>query len=250
MASTELATLVKLEKIEKGTSLWRDAWHRLRKNKLAVAGIIVLVIMIILSTVVPMISPYGYEESQLTFESVSQPPSLKHWMGTDQLGRDVLTRVMFGGRISLMVGFAATAVSLTVGVLYGALSGYIGGRVDSVMMRIVDILYTLPFTVFVIILTVYLGRDIVLLFMAIGAVEWLTMSRIVRAQVMSLKKKEFIEATYVMGLHTGRIVLRHLIPNAIGPIIVYTTLTIPRVALCCNSSAASVGGRFFAATLI
>jgi len=215
--------------IEQGTSLWRDAWFRLRKNKLAVASVIILVIMMLLAAIVPMISPYGIEVQDLELGPTS--PSASHWFGTDLLGRDVLTRVMDGGRISLMVGFAATAVSLTVGVLFGAISGYLGGRIDSVMMRIVDILYTLPFTVFVIILTVYLGRSIILLFMAIGAVEWLTMARIVRGQVISLKQKEYIEATYVMGLSTRRIILRHLIPNALGPIIVYTTLTIPRVML-------------------
>lgn len=217
------------EPIERGSSLWRDAWIRLRKNALAIAGVVILIVMVVLAAFVPLVSPYGYEDQDL--ELGPAPPQASHWLGTDLLGRDVLTRMMYGGRISLMVGFAATAVSLTVGVLFGAISGYFGGRVDSVMMRIVDILYTLPFTVFVIILTVYLGRSIILLFMAIGAVEWLTMARIVRGQVSSIKQKEFIEATYVMGLSTRRIILRHLIPNALGPIIVYTTLTIPRVML-------------------
>jgi oligopeptide transport system permease protein len=222
-------TLIEPGDVERGTSLWRDAWLRLRKNKLAVTSVIVLIVMVLLAVFVPIVSPYGIEVQDL--ELGAAPPQASHWFGTDQLGRDVMTRVMDGGRISLMVGFAATAVSLTVGVLYGAISGYLGGRIDSVMMRVVDILYTLPFTVFVIILTVYLGRSIILLFMAIGAVEWLTMARIVRGQVISLKQKEFIEATYVMGLSTRRIILRHLIPNALGPIIVYTTLTIPRVML-------------------
>ncbi len=227
--STETVLTIDPHDIERGTSLWRDAWHRLRKNKLAVLSVVLLTVMVLMATIVPVVSPYGIEVQDL--ELGPTPPHASHWFGTDRLGRDVLTRVMDGGRISLMVGFAATAVSLTVGVLFGAVSGYLGGRIDSVMMRIVDILYTLPFTVFVIILTVYLGRSIILLFMAIGAVEWLTMARIVRGQVISIKQKEFIEATYVMGLSTRRIVLRHLIPNALGPIIVYTTLTIPRVML-------------------
>jgi oligopeptide transport system permease protein len=228
-AAQEITTGLDPNKVERGTSLWRDAWLRLRKNKLAVASVVILVIMVLLSAIVPIVSPYGIEVQDL--ELGPAPPQASHWFGTDLLGRDVMTRVMDGGRISLMVGFAATAVSLTVGVLFGAISGYLGGRIDSIMMRIVDILYTLPFTVFVIILTVYLGRSIILLFMAIGAVEWLTMARIVRGQVISIKQKEFIEATYVMGLSTRRIILRHLIPNALGPIIVYTTLTIPRVML-------------------
>ena len=215
--------------IEKGTSLWRDAWRRLRKNRLAVAGTAVLAVLVVLALATPWIAPYSYEEQDLELGTAG--PSSAHWFGTDWLGRDLLTRVLYGGRISLLVGFAATAVSLVVGVLYGAVSGFLGGRVDTVMMRIVDILYALPFTLFVIVLMVIFGRNIVLLFAAIGAVQWLTMARIVRAQVMSLAQKEFIEATVAMGFSRRRIVLRHLIPNALGPIIVYATLTIPNVML-------------------
>ena len=219
----------KLPEVEKGTSLWKDAWRRLRKNRLAVVGAGVLVCMVTLAVATPWIAPYSYEEQDL--ELGAARPGVRHWLGTDRLGRDLFTRVLYGGRISLMVGFAATAVSLIVGVLYGAVAGFLGGRADSVMMRIVDILYALPFTLFVIILMVFFGRNIVLLFAAIGAVQWLTMARIVRAQVMSLREKEFVEAATVMGLPWWRILLRHVIPNALGPIIVYTTLTIPNVML-------------------
>jgi oligopeptide transport system permease protein len=214
---------------EAGASLWRDAWLRLRRNRLAVAGMVCLVIIMLACIVGPWLSPYSYQEQDLALGA--SPPSAQHWLGTDTLGRDLLTRILHGGRISLLVGFAATAVSLSIGVIFGAVSGFLGGRTDAVMMRIVDILYTLPFTVIVIILTVYLGKSLVLLFLAIGAVEWLTMARIVRGQVMSLREKEFIDAAFVLGLSRRRIVLRHLIPNALGPIIVYTTLTIPQVML-------------------
>ncbi|MFP6584600.1 MAG: ABC transporter permease [Candidatus Hydrogenedentota bacterium] len=217
------------EMTEKGVSLWQDAWHRLLKNKLAVLGGAFLLIVIALAIVTPWIAPYSYEAQDLMLGAT--PPSTDHWLGTDYLGRDLFTRILYGGRISLMVGFAATAVSLLVGVMYGATAGFLGGRVDSILMRLVDILYALPFTIFVIILMVFFGRNIILLFMAIGAVEWLTMARIVRGQVQSLKEKEYIEAAVAMGLTKTRILTRHLIPNALGPIIVYTTLTIPNVML-------------------
>lgn len=215
--------------IEKGTSLRQDALRRLAKNKLALFGFIVLCIVSLLSLITPWIAPYSYETQDLMLGAAA--PSAEHWLGTDYLGRDLLTRILYGGRMSLMVGFAATSVALLVGVLYGATAGFAGGRTDAAMMRIVDILYALPFTIFVIILMVYFGRNILLLFLAIGAVEWLTMARIVRGQILSLKEKEFIEAAVAMGLPRRQILLRHLIPNALGPIIVYTTLTIPNVML-------------------
>lgn len=215
--------------LERGVSPWRDAWHRLRRNHLSVFGGVVLVVLSLLCVVGPWFSPYGYEQTNL--DNTFSPPSADHWLGTDQLGRDLLTRLMFGGRISLMVGLVATFVALTIGVVYGATAGFFGGKLDRVMMRIVDILYALPFTIFVILLMVFFGRNIVLLFVAIGAVEWLTMARIVRGQIMSLKRMEFIEAARSLGLGTPRIIFRHMIPNILGPIIVYTTLTIPGVML-------------------
>lgn len=215
--------------IEQGTSLWQDAWHRLAKNKLAVFGGSVLIVLAVACIVGPWLSPYGYEENNLN--NTFSPPSSAHWLGTDQLGRDLLVRLLVGGRISIGVGLCATFVALTIGVVYGAVAGFFGGKIDSLMMRIVDIMYALPFTIFVILLMVFFGRDIWLLFLAIGAVEWLTMARIVRGQIMSLKKMEFIEAARSIGLGKRRIIFRHMIPNILGPIIVYTTLTIPAVML-------------------
>lgn len=220
---------VRLDEFEKGRSLWQDAFSRLKKNKLAMAGLIILVFMMILAILTPWIAPYSYEEQDLYLGAT--PPSAQHWLGTDVFGRDQLTRVLYGSRISLMVGFVATAVALCIGVLYGTAAGFIGGRVDNFMMRFVDILYALPFTIFIILLTVVFGRSLFLLFLAIGAVEWLTMARIVRGQVLSLKRQEFIEAAVSMGLTRWHIMTRHVIPNILGPIIVYTTLTIPSVIL-------------------
>ena len=156
---------------------------------------------------------------------------MQHWLGTDELGRDVLVRVLIGGRISIGVGFAATVVALIIGVTYGALAGYVGGRTESIMMRWVDTLYALPFTIIVILLTVFLGRSLILIFLAIGAVEWLTMARIVRGQTKVVRKETYIEAAIVNGVSHSRIILRHILPNLLGPVIVYTTLTIPAVIL-------------------
>ena len=214
---------------EPGSSLWHDAWLRLRKNKMAVGGLIILILMCIAALLTPWIAPYSYEQQDLVLGASS--PSVEHWLGTDTLGRDLLTRLLYGGRISLAVGFIATAVALLIGVLYGTVAGYFGGRIDAAMMRLVDILYALPFMIFIILLMVIFGRNILLLFLAIGAVEWLTMARIVRGQVQSLRQQEFIEAAISLGLSQWTIIRRHLIPNTLGPVIVYTTLTIPSVML-------------------
>lgn len=214
---------------EQGTSLWRDAWYRLRKNSLAVASAVALLVLGLACAIGPFLSPYTYQEQKLALGAV--PPNAQHWLGTDSFGRDQLTRLLYGGRVSIMVGLCATAVSLTIGVFYGAIAGFLGGTVDRVMMRIVDIMFALPFTIFVILLMVVFGRKIWLLFLAIGAVEWLTMARIVRGQVQSLRKQEFIEAAQALGLRRRRIVTRHIVPNALGPIIVYATLTVPAVML-------------------
>jgi oligopeptide transport system permease protein len=214
---------------EQGSSLWHDAWLRLQKNKMALAGLIVLVLMCLIALITPWIAPYAYEAQDLALGAT--PPSLQHWLGTDTLGRDLLTRLLYGGRVSLAVGFIATTVALLIGVLYGTVAGYFGGRIDAAMMRLVDILYALPFMIFIILLMVIFGRNILLLFLAIGAVEWLTMARIVRGQVQSLRQQEFIEAAISLGLSQWTIIRRHLIPNTLGPVIVYTTLTIPSVML-------------------
>ena len=214
---------------EKGTSLWEDAWRRLRKNRLALAGLLVLGAFVTIAILTPWIAPYAYDAQNLNLGAT--PPSAAHWLGTDVFGRDLLTQIMYGGRISLAVGFVATAVALLIGISWGAIAGYLGGRVDAVMMRIVDILYALPFMIFIVLLMVVFGRNLLLLFLAIGAVEWLTMARIMRGQVQALRQQEFVEAAISLGLSPLTIVRRHIVPNALGPIIVYTTLTIPSVML-------------------
>ncbi len=218
-----------LVEAEDGASLWHDAWLRLKKNRAAVTGGVVLTMMVVLAILTPWIAPYGYEAQNLDLGAT--PPSAAHWLGTDIFGRDLLTQILYGGRISLAVGFIATAVALVIGVTWGAVAGYVGGRIDSIMMRFVDILYALPFMIFIILLMVVFGRNILLLFLAIGAVEWLTMARIMRTQVQSLRQQEFVEAAVSLGLPPSAIILKHIIPNALGPIIVYTTLTIPSVML-------------------
>jgi len=186
-------------------------------------------VMILLCLFAPLLTPYGYEEQNLRLGAI--PPSAAHWLGTDTFGRDLLTRILYGGRVSLMVGFIATSVALVVGVTYGAIAGYVGGRVDAMMMRLVDILYALPFMIFIVLLMVVFGRNLLLLFLAIGAVEWLTMARIVRGQVQGIRQQEYVEAAISLGLSPAAIIRKHVIPNVLGPIIVYTTLTIPNVML-------------------
>ena len=227
--STVSQKIDSLEVAEKGTSLWADAWLRLKKNKLAVFGMTVVGFLIVIAILTPWIAPYGYEEQNLELGAMG--PSAAHWMGTDIFGRDLLTRVMYGGRVSLMVGIIATSVALVIGVAWGTIAGYVGGRTDAVMMRIVDALYALPFIIFIILLMVVFGRSLILLFVAIGAVEWLTMARIVRGQVLTIKSQEYIEAARSMGLSTPHILWKHVVPNSLGPIIVYATLTVPQVML-------------------
>ena len=211
------------------SNLWRDALKRLKANRLALAGAIFLAILILLSLLTPFIAPYEYDFQNRGLSSSG--PSLNHWLGTDYLGRDLLTRMLYGSRISLLVGFVATFVALVIGVSWGTVAGYLGGRVDSLMMRIVDALYGIPFIILIILLMVVFGRNLVLMFLAIGAVEWLTMARIVRAQVTSLRRTEFVLAALAMGVSNISIMTRHLFPNTLGPVIVYSTLTVPQVML-------------------
>lgn len=224
--------------IERGSSLGRDAWLRLRKNHLAMTSLWFFVTVVLTCFLLPLFS--FIPDPNATFPELQSQPAFSkatsvggdevyYLLGSDHLGRDIFSRILYGGRVSLAVGFLATAVSLTIGVIYGALSGYVGGKIDAAMMRVVDILYALPFMIIVIILTTYFGNNLWLLFVCIGAVEWLTMARIVRGQVISLKGQEFVEAARSLGLSQWRIVFRHLIPNTIGPVIVYTTLTVPAV---------------------
>ena len=211
------------------SSLWEDAWRRLLANKAAVGGGVILCVLIILAILAPWIAPHSYSYQNLDLGA--QPPSSTFFLGTDTLGRDLFSRLLYGARVSLMVGFVATGVALVIGVSWGIIAGYFGGRVDSIMMRIVDVLYGLPFIIFIILLMVIFGRNIWLLFGAIGAVEWLTMARIVRGQVLTIKNQEYVLAAQAMGVSNFQMFRKHIFPNILGPIAVYATLTIPQVML-------------------
>jgi len=215
--------------MSKSSTLWSDAIYRLTRNKAAMFGAIILFILILCAALAPWIAPYSYSFQDL--ELGASPPSAAHILGTDVLGRDLLSRILYGARISLLVGFVATGVALVIAVSWGIIAGYAGGKVDSVMMRIVDVLYGLPFIIFIILLMVIFGRNLWLLFGAIGAVEWLTMARIVRGQVIGLKNQEFVMAAKAMGVSNFSMFRKHLLPNILGPIAVYATLTIPQVML-------------------
>jgi oligopeptide transport system permease protein len=221
----------------KGRSLWEDARRRLFRNRAAVVSIIVLGIIALLALIGPFVLAYPFDAQDYNVVSCApdwwpDPAVLcyaggTHWFGTDSVGRDLLVRTLYGARVSLAVGLIATLVSLIIGVAYGATAGYLGGRIDELMMRFVDVLYSIPYIFLVIILMVIFNRNFFLLFVAIGAVEWLTMSRIVRGQTLSIKQKEFIEAARASGVNGFGIITRHIIPNVFGPVIVYVTLTVP-----------------------
>ncbi|MCL5290770.1 MAG: ABC transporter permease [Bacillota bacterium] len=204
---------------------WQDVWHRLKQNKLAMAGLITIFLLAVMATIGPYLSGYSYDAQDLT--RVNQAPNAAHWFGTDSLGRDLFTRVWYGARISLGIGIMTSVICLVVGVIYGGISGYLGGRVDEVMMRIVEILYSIPFLLYVILLMVYMGPGLGSIFTALGLVYWLNLARIVRGQVLVLKEQEYVLAARLLGASTMRILLRHLIPNTMGPIIVTMTLLIP-----------------------
>lgn len=212
-----------------GASPWHDAFRRLWRNRLAILGLTVLLVFVLAAILSPWIAPFPFDKTNLPYGA--KPPTRTHVLGTDELGRDLFTRLLYGARISFAVGILATLVSLTIGVTYGSVAGYAGGRLDHLMMRIVDILYGLPFMFFVIILMVIFGRNILNLFVALGAVQWLTMARIVRGQVLSLKVREFVLSAQAMGASPLRLLVRHVLPNALGPIVVYATLTVPAVML-------------------
>ncbi len=235
--------------IIEGTSLWRDAWRRLLRNRLAVVGMVFVILIVTASLVGPPIieATTGFTYDYIPADSSlirAFPPftgpdgsfSWTHPMGTDDTGRDILARVLLGGRISLMVGIISTIVSLLIGVTYGATAGYLGGRIDDLMMRVVDVLYAIPYMMVVIVLLAFFGGQsplgqLFLLFLALGAVSWLTMARIVRGQVISLKNQEFVLAARSIGASSAKIIFRHLVPNTLGPVVVYATLTIPSVML-------------------
>jgi oligopeptide transport system permease protein len=236
------------------SSLWKDAWHRLSRNRPALVSLAVLVLILAACFVFPFL-PFVKSPTVIDLSNTAAAPSAEHWFGTDQLGRDLFSRVLYGGRVSLLVGLVATGVAVIIGVIIGAISGYAGGVVDTVLMRFVDILFALPFLVLVILFALVVDepastfttwviettgwpRDsvapittLIPLFIAIGAIGWLTIARIVRAQVMSVKNLEFVEAAISLGLSRTRILFRHILPNVIGPVIIYTTLAVPGIML-------------------
>lgn len=204
---------------------WSDAWRRLRHDKLALSGLIVIVMILILAVFGPMLSPYEYDA--MDFMIINEPPNLSHWFGTDIFGRDIFVRVLYGARISLSVGFMASIISLFIGVIYGGISGFAGGRTDNIMMRIVDVIYSVPMMIYVILLMVVVGPGLKSIFITLGITYWAPMARIVRAEIMRLKNEEFILAARVIGASPERILLRHLIPNAMGSVLVTLTFSIP-----------------------
>jgi len=216
-----------------GGGHWAASWRRLRGNRAAMAAIGVLAVLLVAAIVGPWLSPYAVDHVDWSLGALATAPSPAHahWFGTDANGRDMFVRVWSGTRVSLLVAVLATVVSLAIGVAWGATAGYLGGRVDHWMMRFVDVLYALPYMFFVIILTVVFGRSLFLIFLAIGAVGWLTMARIVRGQALALRHREFIEAAIALGLPSRRIIARHIVPNVLGTVIVYATLTVPQVIL-------------------
>ena len=222
--------IVVVEPRVQANSLWSDAWRRLKRNRAAVAAGFFLAAMGALTLAAPWL-PGLADPTLQDLKLGAVPPSLAHVFGTDELGRDMLARVIYGGRISMLVGLVGTFVSLLIGVTWGAVAGYAGGRTDDFMMRVVDILYALPYIFLVILLLVLFSKSLIMLFVALGLVQWLTMARIVRGQVLSLKNQTFVEAARALGADDAAIIFRHIVPNTLGPVIVYTTLTVPAVIL-------------------
>ncbi|MTK11278.1 MAG: ABC transporter permease [Clostridiaceae bacterium] len=204
---------------------WQDVWRRLKENKLAMLGLIFVILITIVAIIGPSLSKYNYYSQNL--DMANQPPSADHWFGTDKFGRDIFVRILYGARISLTVGYAASLLNIVIGILYGGIAGYFGGKIDNIMMRIVDILYSIPMTIYVILLMVIFGAGLKSIIIALAIAYWLTMARIVRGQIMSLKQQEFVLAAKTLGASPMRILLRHLIPNCMGPIIVTLTLSVP-----------------------
>ncbi len=213
----------------KGRSLWQDARIRFMRNKAAMLSLFILTAIIIAVIIVPMLSEFAYDDTD--WYALHQPPSSEHLFGTDSLGRDIFVRTLIGGRISMMVGVLGALVAVIIGTVYGATSGFMGGKVDRIMMRILEVLYSIPFMFLVIVLVTFFGRNIVLIFVAIGAIAWLDMARIVRGQTLSLRGKEFIEAAHVSGVSKWNIIRRHIIPNVLGIVAVYSTLLVPSMIL-------------------
>jgi oligopeptide transport system permease protein len=225
-----------LPQAEKGTSLWADAWRRLKRNRLAIAGAVIFLLIVLACFLGPIVLGwFGLDAASTHPEIANRPPSWSHWFGTDELGRSYLVRVLAGGRMSILIGIVATLASLVIGVLYGAVAGYYGGKLDELLMRTVDFLYGIPY-MFLVILIMLMFSDSARagplpIFLALGMVQWLTTARIVRGEVLSLRHREFVQAARVMGASDGRIILRHILPNTLGVVVVYATLTVPAVIL-------------------
>ncbi len=213
------------EHIRPSKTYWQDAWHRLKRDKLALLGLVVIVLVLVLAVFGPMFSPYEYDAQD--FMISNEPPNFSHWFGTDMFGRDLFVRVLYGARISLAVGFLASFINLFIGVIYGGISGFAGGRIDNIMMRIVDVIYSVPMMIYVILLMVVVGPGLKSIFITLGVSYWAPMARIVRAEVMRLKNEEFVLAAKVTGASPMRILFRHIIPNAMGAILVTLTFSIP-----------------------
>ncbi|MGI0117146.1 oligopeptide ABC transporter permease OppC [Zooshikella sp. RANM57] len=225
-----LDTLVEASEV-KGRSLWQDAWIRFIKNKAAISSLILLLLITIMTFVGPSISEYVYDDTDWGAMDVAPSMDNGHYFGTDSLGRDIFVRTMMGGQISMLVGVSGALVAVIFGTLYGAISGFLGGKVDNLMMRTLEVLNSFPFMFFVILLVTFFGRDILLIFVAIGMVSWLDMARIVRGQTLSMKNKEFIEAAHACGVRTNKIITRHIVPNVLGVVVVYATLLVPSMIL-------------------
>lgn len=214
------------EKISKPSiSYWKDVSIRFRKNKLALFGVVLLVLLVFMALFGPYMTPYDYETNDLM--NANKPPSSEHWFGTDELGRDVFTRTWYGARISLFIGLAAALIDFAIGIIWGGIAGYRGGRTDEVMMRFADILWGVPYLLLVILLMVVMGQGLVTMIVAMSITGWINMARIVRGQVLQLKSQEYVLASQTLGASTSRIMTKHLIPNTMGPILVTMTLTIP-----------------------
>ncbi|WP_373767826.1 oligopeptide ABC transporter permease OppC [Glaesserella sp.] len=217
--------------ILEGRSLWQDARRRFFRNKAAVASLIILFFVVLFITFAPMLMPFSYEDTDWNMMSAAPDMESGHYFGTDASGRDLLVRIAMGGRISLMVGIAGALIAVVIGTIYGAISGYVGGKVDMVMMRLLEILGSFPFMFFVILLVTFFGQNILLIFVAIGMIAWLSLARIVRGQTLSLKNKEFIEAAIVCGVPKRQIIWKHIIPNVLGIVVVYASLEVPSLIL-------------------
>ncbi len=224
---TEAVEQMAAEAEIKGRSLWQDAWRRFKRNKAALASVLIVALITLFVIFVPLFSSFNYADPDWSNMQIAPSVETKHYLGTDTLGRDLLVRVAIGGRISLMVGLAGALVAVVVGTVYGAVSGYLGGKVDTLMMRWLEILGAFPFMFFVILLVTFFGRNLILIFVAIGMVSWLDIARIVRGQTLGLKRKEFIEAAHVCGVSDVNIVLRHIVPNVLGVVVVYASLLVP-----------------------